>query len=121
MAYTKVALVDLGVCVGGTTPYGTEFFHFRIHFHEKHPCRRSTSPLMGARPSYGKSWIRHWVGCVSWVMWPKWTTIDRKIALSNYPIYCKVTNYLTVKCQLMSFLVNKCQASFSAITRHSPV
>ena len=31
------ALVDLGVCQAHTTPYGTQFFHFHIHFHQKVP------------------------------------------------------------------------------------
>ena len=40
-------------------PYGTQFFHFRIHFHRKVPTSEVHAPLMGACPPYGKSWICH--------------------------------------------------------------
>ena len=43
-----------------TSPYGTQFFHFRIHFHQKVPISEVHTPPMGARPPYRKSWIRHW-------------------------------------------------------------
>ena len=53
--YFDNSLADLG---GGCAP-GTQFFHFRIHFHRKVPTSEVHAPLTGARPPYGKSWIRH--------------------------------------------------------------
>ena len=45
------ALVDLeGACRSHATPYGTQFFHFRIHFHRKAPVLEVRTPPMGARP-----------------------------------------------------------------------
>ena len=54
------SLADLGGVPGARLPYGTQFFRFRIHFHQKVPTSEvHAPPLMGARPPYGKSWIRH--------------------------------------------------------------
>ena len=53
-------LADLGGRARRTPPYGTQFFRFRIHFHRKVPTSEVHAPLMGARPPYGKPWIRHW-------------------------------------------------------------
>ena len=53
-------LADLGGRAGRTPPYGTKFFHFHIHFHQKVPTSEVHTPPTGARPPpYGKSWIRH--------------------------------------------------------------
>ena len=34
-------------------PYGTQFFHFHIHFHRKVPTSEVHAPLMGAHPLTG--------------------------------------------------------------------
>ena len=81
-------LADLVGMPGAHTPYGTKFFHFRIHFQwkvptsEVHapywtqffdfcihfwwkaPASEVHAPLTGPRPPYGKSWIRHWKQCL---------------------------------------------------------
>ena len=59
--YTQVSLADLGGACQVHAPYGTQFFHFCIHFHQKVPTSEVHAPLTGACPPYGKSWIRHWV------------------------------------------------------------
>ena len=54
--YTSLAcvLADLGeACLVHATPYGTQFFRFRIHFHWKVPASEVHAPLMGARPPTG--------------------------------------------------------------------
>ena len=44
-------LADLGgMCRAHATPYGTQFFHFCIHFHQKAPALEVHTPLMGAHP-----------------------------------------------------------------------
>ena len=46
-----LALADLGgTCWAHATPYGTQFFHFRILFHQKVPVSEVHAPLMGAHP-----------------------------------------------------------------------
>ena len=51
-----LALADLVGSVPGARPppppppHGTQFFHFRIHFHRKVPTSEVHAPLMGARP-----------------------------------------------------------------------
>ena len=48
------ALADLGgACRVHATPYGTQFFHFHIHFHQKCLRRGSMPPLTGPRPPTG--------------------------------------------------------------------
>ena len=45
---------------GHTPPYGTQFFHFHIHFCQKVPTLEVHTPPNGSTPPpYGKSWIRH--------------------------------------------------------------
>ena len=39
-----------GACWVHATPYGTQFFHFCIHFHQKVPMSKSTSPPNGCTP-----------------------------------------------------------------------
>ena len=57
---THMALADLGGRAGRTPPpMGPNSFIFANIFTEKCPCQRSTPPLMGAHPPYGKSWICH--------------------------------------------------------------
>ena len=57
------ALADIGgTCQAHATPYGTQFFCFCIHFHQKVPASEVHAPLMGACPTYGKSWICHCQG-----------------------------------------------------------
>ena len=51
-----------GWCRAHATPYGTQFFHFRIHFHRKAPTSEVHTPPNECMPPYGKSWIRHCVG-----------------------------------------------------------
>ena len=54
------ALVDLGgACQAHANPYGTQFFHFHIHFHQKVPASEVHTPPNGCTPPYRKSWIRH--------------------------------------------------------------
>ena len=54
-------LADLGgACLVHTTPYGTLFFCFHIHFHQKAPASGVHAPPNGSTPPYGKSWIHHW-------------------------------------------------------------
>ena len=54
----RYALADLGGGVpGACPPYGTQFFHFRIHFHRKVPTSEVHAPPNGCTPPYGKSWI----------------------------------------------------------------
>ena len=36
-----------GVCQVHATPYGTQFFRFRIHFHQKAPTSEVHAPPMG--------------------------------------------------------------------------
>ena len=45
-------LADLGGggVPGSRHPYGTQFFCFRIHFHQKAPASEVHTPLTGARP-----------------------------------------------------------------------
>ena len=50
--YKHFALADLGGHARRTPPYGTQFFHFRIHFRQK-------VPMLEVHAPYGKSWIRH--------------------------------------------------------------
>ena len=59
----QLSLADLGggACRAHATPYGTQFIHFHIHFHQKAPMSEVHAPLTGARPPYRKSWIRHWL------------------------------------------------------------
>ena len=42
-----------GACPAHAPPYGTQFFHFHIHFHQKVPTSEVHAPLMGARPPTG--------------------------------------------------------------------
>ena len=54
------ALADLrGACRAHATPYRTQLFRFRIHFHQKVPVSEVHAPPNGCMPPYGKSWIRH--------------------------------------------------------------
>ena len=46
-------------------PMGPNSFVFTYIFTKKCPRRRSTPPLMAARPPYGKSWIRHCISVVA--------------------------------------------------------
>ena len=48
------------------TPYGTRFFHFYIHFHQKAPVLEIHAP-----PPYRKPWIRHCNWCCNVVVLPK--------------------------------------------------
>ena len=51
-----MALADLGwggACQVHATPYGTQFFHFHIHFHQKVPASEVHASPMGARPPTG--------------------------------------------------------------------
>ena len=52
-------LADLGGVPGARPPMGPNSFVFTYILTQKCPCQRSTPPLKGARPPYGKSWIRH--------------------------------------------------------------
>ena len=48
------ALANLGgPCRAHATPYGTQFFHFCIHFHQKAPMSEVHAPPPGARPPAG--------------------------------------------------------------------
>ena len=56
-------------CIGGSrgacpvhAPYGTQFFHFCIYFHQKVPTSEVHAPPNGCTPLYRKSWIRHCIG-----------------------------------------------------------
>ena len=42
-----------GACRAHATPYGTQFFHFCIHFHRKASALEVHTPLMGACPPTG--------------------------------------------------------------------
>ena len=44
-----------------TPPYGTQFFRFYIHFHQKVAASEvhAPPPPRGVHAHYGKSWIRH--------------------------------------------------------------
>ena len=55
------ALADLGggACRAHASPYGTQFFHFHIHFHQKVPVSEVHAPPNGCMPPYGISWICH--------------------------------------------------------------
>ena len=44
-------------------PNGTQFFHFRIHFHQKAPASEVDAPHRVDAP-YGKSSIRHCEPCL---------------------------------------------------------
>ena len=49
-----ISLADLGGDVPGARPHGTQFFHFRIHFHQKALTSEvHAPPPMGARPPTG--------------------------------------------------------------------
>ena len=50
---SQVPLVDPGVCPAHATPVGPNSFVFAYIFVEKHPCWKSTPPLMGPRPPTG--------------------------------------------------------------------
>ena len=52
-----------GACAGHA-PYGTQFFHFHIHFHQKVPTSEVHAPPNRCTPPYGKSWIHHCM-CIS--------------------------------------------------------
>ena len=47
------ALADLGGACPAHAPYGTQFFCFCIHFHQKVPTLEVHAPLMGAHPPMG--------------------------------------------------------------------
>ena len=47
------ALADLGGRAQRTPPYGTQFFRFRIHIHQKVPMSEVHTPPTGARPPTG--------------------------------------------------------------------
>ena len=49
-----------GACQAHSTPYGTQFFRFRIHFHQKVPASEVHTPPNGCMSPYGKSCICHW-------------------------------------------------------------
>ena len=47
-------MADLGgACQAHATLYGTQFFHFCIHFHQKAPASEVHAPLMDACPPTG--------------------------------------------------------------------
>ena len=51
MFRNAITLADLGGRGRHMPPYGTQFFHFRIHFHQKVPTSEvHAPPLTGARP-----------------------------------------------------------------------
>ena len=50
---TALALADLGgggACRAHAIPYGTQFFHFHIHFHQKAPASEVHTPSNGCMP-----------------------------------------------------------------------
>ena len=52
--FQMISLADLGgACRVHATPYGTQFFCFRIHFHQKVPMLEDHTPLTAARPPAG--------------------------------------------------------------------
>ena len=59
--HTTTPLVDLGGHAWCMPPYGTQFFHFCIYFHQKVPTLEVHTPPNGCTPPppYGKSWICH--------------------------------------------------------------
>ena len=51
---TCMSLVDLGgACQVHATPYGTQFFHFSIHFHQKAPTSEGHAPQWVHAPPMG--------------------------------------------------------------------
>ena len=61
-SYQQLPLADLHKKFSGVhPPYGTQFFHFHIHFHRKAPMSEVHAPQNGFTPPYWKSWIRPWL------------------------------------------------------------
>ena len=75
MFWREIGYPVLSFCIAGHwriyiqnclahAPYGTQFFRFRILFHQKASASEVHAPQNGSKPPYGKSWICPCRGCV---------------------------------------------------------